>query len=605
MNIRFTIALFVLLATTTGSLWAQEEVELKAGMIITQSIKIKPGIYHIDAPYNLDTAAIMVTKDSVTIDFNGAIMIGSWGAVTPDQFLGNAIFVKNAQHVTIKNAIIKGYKVGFQGNLARYLNITNCDFSYNYRERLQSTIDFESEADTLNYENNDMHQWRDQGCGMYLYNCNYSNISRCKFTNQLNGMLMDMTNNCEVFNNDFSFNSAVGLGLYRCMNNRIRNNKADWVVRGFSKGHYRSDLGAAGIMLYEQSNNNFVAYNSATHCSNGVIYWHGRYKFVFGGQGLKGTLFYGNDVSYAINCGMKFGSVCKVINNKIEHCYKGLHIQNSEEMVITGNSIKDNEIACEVAGSVNMSMYFNRFENCRRGLIFSDNPDKIANPGMVSDYYLINSHSKIVQNLFYNIPNPLDISFSNGLSFTGNQFHTFEKLMTLGQQNDSLVFEENKIYNDAWGDGTAFASKNELRVGQNFEPPYSGTAITVYAPDKLTDPQDVSLPKDQPVGESAVIMTEWGPYNFQYPMILPKPNDKTDQLEYLQIIGPPGKWKILAMNGWRNPNPKSGTAPGTIQATVDKEVPEKNVTLEYYGTGTTIFGERITAEKPVKVEYKR
>jgi parallel beta-helix repeat protein len=605
MNSRYFFVFLFLWATTSGALRAQEEIELKAGMIITQSVKIKPGIYHIDAPTGLDTAAIMVIKDSVTIDFNGAVLIGSSGAVTPDQFVGNAIFVKNAQKVTIKNGTIKGYKLGLQGNMARTLSVSDVDFSYNYRERLLSTADFESEADTLNYEDNDNHQWRNQGAGMYLYNCNYATITRCKFTNGQNGLLLDLTNNCQISNNDFSFNSAVGIGLYRCMNNKILHNKADWNVRGFSKGNYRDGLGAAGIMLYEQSNNNFVAYNSVTHCSNGIIYWHGRYKFVFGGQGLKGTLFYGNDVSYSIHCGMQFGSVCKAINNKIEHCYKGIHIQNSEELVVTGNSIKDAEIACEIAGSVNLSMYFNRIENCRRGLIFTDNPDKVANPGTVSDYYLINKNAKLVQNLFYNIPKPLDISFTHGVSMTGNQFHTFDKLMTLGQSNDSLVFEQNKLYTDAPGDAAAYINQNELLTGQPFEPPYSGTAITVYAPDKLADAMDVSLPKSQPVGESAIIMTEWGPYNFQYPMILSKKSEKSDELEFLQIIGPAGRWKVAAINGWRNPSPKSGTSPGMIQVTVDKTMPDKSVTLEFFGIGWTPFGEKIVPSVPYKVEYRQ
>lgn len=87
----------------------------------------------------------MVVKDSVTIDFNGAVLIGSSGTVTPDQFVGNAIFVKNAQKVTIKNGTIKGYKLGLQGNMARTLSVSDVDFSYNYRERLLSTADFESE----------------------------------------------------------------------------------------------------------------------------------------------------------------------------------------------------------------------------------------------------------------------------------------------------------------------------------------------------------------------------------------------------------------------------------------------------------------------------
>ncbi len=586
-------------------LLAQEEIELKPGMVITQSVKVKPGVYYLEAPMGYDTAAIMVTHDSVTIDFNGAVLIGAPASVSPDQFRGNALLVRNAQHVTIKNAVIRGFRLGLQGLMSRYLTVSDCDLSYNYRQHLQSTPQQLSESDTLHYETNHDKQWRELGAGLYVYGCNNITIKGCTFTNGQNGLLMDMTNNGLVYNNQCSFNSGVGIGLYRSMNNRIMNNRADYNVRGFSKDQYRNGLGAAGILLYEQSNNNYVAYNSATHCSNGIIYWHGRYKFVFGGQGLKGTLFYGNDVSYAIHCGMQFGSVCKVINNKIEYCHIGLHVQNSEELVVTGNSIQFAEIACEIAGSVNLGMYFNRIEDCRKGLIFTDNPDKIANPGTVSDYYLINTNTKIIQNLFNRIGEPLRLAFTHQAAITGNQFHTFDRLLYLERDNDSLAFADNRIYSDSLSDGEAFRAENTLLPGQAHQPPYTGSAITAYAPEKPEGAMDTSLPQDQPVGESTIIMTEWGPYNFQYPMILSKKGGKSAEWDYLQIIGPAGKWKLSALTGWRNPSARSGVAPGALQVTADKEAAERSISLAFYGQGTTVFGEKISPEQPCKVEYRQ
>jgi len=45
---------------------------------------------------------------------------------------------------------------------------------------------------------------------------------------------MTRTNFLLVWNNDFSFNSGLGIGMYRSSHNTIMHNKIDWHVRGYS-----------------------------------------------------------------------------------------------------------------------------------------------------------------------------------------------------------------------------------------------------------------------------------------------------------------------------------------------------------------------------------
>ena len=88
-------------------------------------------------------------------------------------------------------------------------------------------------------------------------------------------MLME-SNRGKVWNNSFSFLSAIGLGMYESSGNKIMHNKIDWCVRGYSHGVYNRGQDSAGILIYEQSNQNLFAYNSVTHGGDGF--------FLFGPQ---------------------------------------------------------------------------------------------------------------------------------------------------------------------------------------------------------------------------------------------------------------------------------------------------------------------------------
>ena len=87
----------------------------------------------------------------------------------------------------------------------------------------------------------------------------------------MNALLMVATHGMTVSGNDFSFNSGLGVGLYRSSGNTVVRNRIDFDVRGYSHGFYRRGQDSSGLLLYEQSNDNVFAENSVTHGGDGFF----------------------------------------------------------------------------------------------------------------------------------------------------------------------------------------------------------------------------------------------------------------------------------------------------------------------------------------------
>ncbi|HET9825754.1 MAG TPA: hypothetical protein VFP87_10475, partial [Chitinophagaceae bacterium] len=151
------ILLFSLLVVTCFLMQAQVrrgvvEKTLKRGMVITEDTKIKKGIYKIDAGEGLDQPVIVIDGYRITVDFNNITLQGSNFAKSPDGFFGVAILVTSkSSNITIKNLKAKGYKVALLAREVTSLTVENCDFSYNYRQHLNSTQEKEDISDWMSY----------------------------------------------------------------------------------------------------------------------------------------------------------------------------------------------------------------------------------------------------------------------------------------------------------------------------------------------------------------------------------------------------------------------------------------------------------------------
>src|SRR5262245_50568139 len=118
---------------------AQKTVDVSRGMKITSSVTFSQKEFSVDTYTSLDSSIILIEGENIVVDFSAAILHSSNDVTRPDQFSGTAILIRNSKHITLKNAIIHGYKIAVRAENVSDLTIENCDFSYNFRKKLNST----------------------------------------------------------------------------------------------------------------------------------------------------------------------------------------------------------------------------------------------------------------------------------------------------------------------------------------------------------------------------------------------------------------------------------------------------------------------------------
>jgi hypothetical protein len=187
MNKKISVlAVFLLCAFYVSA----QDQPLKKGMKITRSVKIKRGNYIIGATAtDASGPVISIEGNGITVDFNQAVMDGNTTGSTPDMFTGIAIVVKG-KNITIKNLFAKGYKIALYANGVDGLIIDNCDLSYNYRPRLNSTQEKEDISDWMSYHHNEKDEWMRYGAAIYLRKCNNGKMSNTRVTGGQNAMMM-------------------------------------------------------------------------------------------------------------------------------------------------------------------------------------------------------------------------------------------------------------------------------------------------------------------------------------------------------------------------------------------------------------------------------
>ena len=263
--------------------------------------------------------------DNITVDFNKAELKGSNNKEWPNDFYGTAIIIKGGKNITLKNANIHGYKVAVMGRDVENLIIQNCNFSYNYRQQLHSSRLEEDVSDWMSYHHNENDEWLRYGAGIYLRNCNKVNIHNNNITGGQCGLMMTNCNDGIVYDNNFSFNSGIGIGLYRSSRNKILHNQLDFNVRGYSDGIFNRGQDSAGLLVFEQSSDNTFAYNSVTHSGDGFFLWAGQYTMDTGEGGCNDNIVYKNDFSYAATNGVEVTfSKNYIRDNVIKECDNGI-----------------------------------------------------------------------------------------------------------------------------------------------------------------------------------------------------------------------------------------------------------------------------------------
>ncbi|MBL7804774.1 MAG: right-handed parallel beta-helix repeat-containing protein [Saprospiraceae bacterium] len=598
------------------------EIRLVPGLAISQSCRIIPETYRLKPGENPQgekaaQGVVTIAGDNIVVDFQNADLRSTADPARPDLFTGLAILV-TGQNVTLKNARVRGFKVALLARDAAGLTLDNCDFSYNYRPRLRSIREREDFSDWLSYHQNDKGEWLRYGAAMYLDNCQRPTVRNCRVTACQNALLLNRCNDGLVYNNTFQFNSGLGIGLYRSSNNRLMHNRLDWNVRGYSHGFYQRGQDSAGILLYEQSSNNLIAFNSATHSGDGLFLWAGQSTMDKGQGGCNDNYIFGNDFSHAPTNGIEVTfSRNRIQANMITECTYGIWGGYSYETLIWGNLITNCRTGIAIEHGQQDTILQNYFADDSTGIQLWARDQQPADWGYAQHRDTRSRDNHIDRNVFVNVRKPLKISASQNITLNGeNLFWNFDRLLETGKANDKLQFVRNDLYapaakiEDAWANPELAPQRNLnfSHPGQAPADPYEPLLTPVRSlkePDSLPDGILAALPPDWPRGRNQIIVGEWGPYDFQRPIAV---LESVEGLQYrIRLYGPKGRWGVLKSEGVATMQSVTPGFPALIEVERDPKADGIWLQFEYIGdqAATTVFGEIIPPGKSYAFDFQR
>jgi len=588
-------SLFLCLLLAGGCQSGDQLIDLKPGMVIDESMTIRPGTYFMPAADSTDQPMLTITGNDIVVDFNGVQLIGAEEDALPDAYSGLAVLIRGGSNITIRNLSARGYKVALLAEEVDSLKLFDCNLSYNYRQRLFSRRDRENFADWLSYHDNERDQWLRYGAAAYLKDCRNAVVRGLQVTGGQNGLLLNGCDEGLFYNNDIRFNSGVGIGLYRSSGNRIMHNRLDWNVRGYSHEVYSRGQDSAGILCYEQSNRNIFAYNSATHSGDGFFLWAGNQTMNSGEGGCNDNIIFQNDFSHAPTNGVEVTfSRNDIVNNRLVGCRYGVWAGYSYQTLILGNTIAENQYGVAIEHGNNNSINANLFEDNEVGIQLWARAEQPADWGFAQHRDVSSRSYTIETNVFAGTEIPLQISSSRDVAISDNTFLDFDLLFEGELPGEALSFEANTI-NQTVGLGGAlpFLDQNTLATDEDIPISAPENLYNTSRVQALPDGQEVGLPAGHPQGRSFILIDEWGPYDFGYPAVWWRGVEE-DTYVFL-LLGPQGNWKLNGGAGFLRVNPKTGTFPSTVTAVRDPEAQRLALDFEFIGEAfTDRFGRPVT-----------
>ncbi|MGH7470436.1 MAG: NosD domain-containing protein [Longimicrobiales bacterium] len=590
-------ASLAILAVIPASTAAQRPpvVELQAGMVITSSVRVMPRIYEFGAPQSLDSAVIVVRGSDITVDFAGATLQGLAVNADPDQATGVAIRVDSGANVRIRNARVRGYKIGLLARGTRGLFLEENDFSYNWKPRLFSLIEHESLVDWLSHHRNDNGEWLRFGAGVYLTDVRGGEIRGNRIEQGMEGLMLVRTDSLRIWNNTIEFNSGVGIGLYRSSHNQILHNHASYNVRGYSHGFYRRGQDSADLLLYEQSSHNIVAFNSMTHGGDGLFLWAGQSTMDTGQGGANDNLFYANDFSFAPTNAMEATfSRNTFIGNRAEGSEYGLWAGYSFESRVWGNDFSGNRTGIAIEHGQNNEIVGNRFVSDSVAINLWANAIEPSDWGYPRRRDTRSRDYRISENVFSGHRVALRVADTRNASFQGNRLISVDSMVVV-RDSTRVVMAGNDTA--ARHQPRNRAAVPAMPVGVSFP------SVTLPAP--LAGGLDRNRGGLALRDRSAIMVDEWGPYDWRSPKLWPLGSDRALSVT-LRVLGPPGRWRVVGRRGVAQLSRTSGVMNDTL-AVIPTPGGEGDweVTLEYRGAATiSPRGERFTANQPQRFSYR-
>lgn len=568
--------ILVLLSFLSLDMIAQQPV-IRSGMKISKSVRFTRSSTFLQAPADTARSIIVIEGENIVVDFGGTELRGD-RQQSPDTYTGVAVLIRNSRNVTIRNLKARGYKIALIARNTGGLVLENCDFSYNYRQQLGSTPEKEDMSDWMSYHQNEKDEWLRYGAAMYLKDCRNFTVRNCRVTGGQNALMLMRSDKGKIYNNDFSFNSGIGIGLYRSSGNEISFNRLNFNVRGYSHGVYHRGQDSAGILVYEQSSFNIFYKNSATHSGDGFFLWAGQTTMDSGEGGCNYNEILSNDFSYAPTNGVEVTfSRVRVANNRLFDCDHGVWGGYSYASKFTGNHFRNNRIGIAIEhGQYN----------------------EITDNIFIGDREAVKLWSRKTQPSDWGYAKYRDTR-SVGYAITGNSFNSNPVVFSL-KGTDSLQIANNRYegYGAIWQLDSTVTNLDSTDVEL-----LDTTLVLPVVP----NPVDPFKGNGKLAGKHNIMITEWGPYDFRYPFIWQtNPVEKEDTLRF-DILGPKGNWEIKSIKGLEMVSANKGSIPASITAVRQtNERTDIQLELEYKGAAfTNSMGEPVKAGKPYHFQFRK
>ena len=595
MSLRLGAVVAIALSCSAATLLAQADIArpiaLHSGMVITHSVRVAPGRYRLIAPTALDTAAIVIRGDDVTVDFAGAVLEGTDPAANPDRAAGVAIRVEGGHNVRVLNARARGYKVGILARDVRDLTLQGNDLSYNWRPRLYSLVEHESLVDWLSFHHNEHDEWLRYGAGIYLSSVTGGDIRDNRVQQGMNGLLMVRSDSVRITENDFSFDSGLGIGLYRSSDNVILHDRLDYDVRGYSNGFYRRGQDSAGLLIYEQSMRNVVAYNSVTHGGDGLFLWAGQSTLDTGTGGANDNLFFANDFSFApANCMEATFSRNTFVANRLEGCEYGLWGGYSYDSKVVGNRFVRNRTGIGIEHGQTNLVAWNTFTGDSTAVHVWADSIAASDWGYPKHHDTRSRDYQMEHNLFDGNRVAVRARNTTGLDVTRNVMTGVDSLAVLRDTSDTRVADNDTREAMAEDDPAPALPAEYAHLAPRAD---SGGILPATAPVERRP-------------RSSIVVDEWGPYDFRSPKLWPLDSVRSVPLR-LQMLGPPGAWHVVSRRGLAGISRTSGRVPDTISVTPGRTAgTDWELVVEYQGAATVSpRGVHHAAGTPIRVAYAR
>jgi hypothetical protein len=564
-------------------------VALRPGLVITRSVRVRPGTYRLAAPAGADSALVTVRGDGITVDMRGVRLVGTPEGADPDRAAGIALRIDGGHDVRVHGATIRGYKVAILARGTRRLTLDSNDVSHNWKPRLFSGIQHESLVDWLSYHHDEQDEWLRFGAGIYLADVHGGEIRGNRGEQGMNALLLTRTDSLLVWNNVFSYNSGLGIGMYRSSGNRIVHNHVDFDVRGYSHGFFRRGQDSAALLMFEQCSGNVVAYNSMTHGGDGLFLWAGQHTMDTGQGGSNDNLFYGNDFSWAPTNGMEatFSRNAFVANRVVGNDH-GLWGGYSFESRVLGNTFARNRIGIAVEHGQQNVVAFNAFDGDSTAIRLWASPIEPSDWGYPKHRDTRSRDWRIVENRFARHRVGIRAAQTTGLDVRANAFARVDSTAVLA-------------------DSTRFAlGENGIVMDAVPPPPALPDSILRLAPPRLAGGLDPATSDAARRDRSAIIVDEWGPYDWRSPKLWPADSGRGATVR-LQVLGPLGTWRVVGRRGIAALSRDAGRLPDTITVTPSAAAAgDWALVLEYRGAATVSpSGARTAAGVPVRFAYER